>query len=788
MSIIGSHILAGAAGSGVSAYEIEQSLRFNSADSAYLNRTPGSAGNRKTWTLSCWLKLSSLTQGERNILFGPAGGTFGGATVYQDGGLRFAHAWDPAGTDYVRETVALFRDPSAWYHVVWWCDTTQSGTRWKIYVNGVEQTLQTPSGLNGEPAQNTDLPINSTDTHYLGGNSTYGYFSGYLAEVNFIDGSALDHEDFGELDDNGVWRPKRYTGSYTGNSFYLKFASGDGTDSSGLSNTWTANNFTTSGTGTDVMSDTPTTNWCTLNPLRRQTDNCSLSNGNLTASHGNGTYPGATATFPVSSGKWYYEFKITTKTSNPMCGLCRADYTSGGTGRILYRSDGRYIHYDGSEPTGPNSFTTGDVIGVAIDLDDANGKIRFYKNGTVQTSTTGLDNVKSHLALSTYGYINIYIQMYSGDVCDLNFGQRDFEYTPPTGYKALNTANLPAPTIKDGSDYFNTVLWTGNGVSGRAVTGVGFQPDFLWIKRRNAAVSHYLQNSVTGATNYMFSDDTVQERNLDDSVDSFDTDGFTLGNDSGTNGSGGTYVGWNWKANGSGSSNTDGSITSTVSANPSAGFSIVTYSGAGSNATVGHGLGVAPRMIIIKTRNGSNDWAVYHADLGASKIMYLNLNYDQGGSGVVFGSTQTEPTSTVFTVGNHTYSGQSGSTYVAYCFAEVEGYSKFGSYTGNGSTDGTFVYCGFKPAWIMVKTSSNAYGWAIHDTTRQTYNEDERILEPNTSGAEATNSLWGVDILSNGFKWRNNGEVFNFSGYTYIFAAFSEHPFGGSGVSPATAR
>ena len=763
------------------AYEIEQSLRFNSADSAYLNRTPGSAGNRKTWTFSCWLKLASLTQGERNILFGPAGvGGYGGVTIYQNNGLRFAHAWDPAGTDYIRQTAAVFRDPSAWYHVVYWCDTTQSGTRWKIYVNGVEQTLETPSGNNGEPSQNTDLPINSTNAHYLGGNPTYGYFSGYLAEVNFIDGSALDPEDFGEFDDNGVWRPKRYTGSYTGNSFYLKFDAADvDGDSSGLSNTWTANNFTTSGTGTDVMSDTPTTNYCTLNPLTSDLSYGTVANGNLdmsgTSSSGNIT---SSVTQVLTTGKYYWETTLTAgKTgagSYPRFGFLRAadagypDNAGAGytNSKFQYASQGIAYQSNGSKTIGGtetsygNSYDNTDTIGIAYDGD--NGAIYFSRNNIWQNSGDPTSGASKTGAALTWTDDRDYVfqsSHYNGTASSFNFGQRDFRYTPPTGYKALNTANLPAPDIADGSDYFQTVLDTGANILSSAQSA--FSSGLWWIKDRANTNKHQLADSVAGTS----------------SVYLCPTSGRAT-----YSAPSGNSVAWCWGVPSSSTTDTSGSINTTVYANTDAGFSIASWSGTGVNATVGHGLNLAPDFVGI-THSGDTVMQIGSSALSSwTNFLELNTTYHGGSSTNRFQGTA--PTDTVVSVG--TTNNVSGRTMYMYSWHSVPGYSKIGSYTGNGNADGTFVYTGFKPAWVMVKRTDSANDWDIRDTTRDSYNLSDAYLVANSNIAEG--SANGIDILSNGFKIRQTSGAWNASGGTYIFMVFSENPFGGDGVSPATAR
>jgi hypothetical protein len=360
----------------------------------------------------------------------------------------------------------------------------------------------------------------------------------------------------------------------------------------------------------------------------------------------------------------------------------------------------------------------------------------------------------------------------SGQAATMNFGQRPFAYTPPTGFKALNTQNLPESTVVDGGEYFNAVLYTGNG-STQSITGVGFQPDLVWLKVRSTADNHKLTDAVRGATKTLFSNTTDNEFTEANAVTSFDSDGFSLGSDSGNNGSGRTFVAWNWKANGAGVSNTDGSITSTVSANPTAGFSVVTYTGTGvNNATVGHGLGVAPAMIIVKDRTNTYNWDIYHQSLGLSATLTFTTSATRNVS--AFGTNA--PTSTVFSVQN-SYTNTSSANLVAYCFSEVAGYSRFGSYTGNGSADGPFVFCGFRPAFVLVKRTDSGNNWFILDTARNTANLTNNQLYPNSSAAEGTNGDCNIDILSNGFKLRTALDASNGSGGTYIFMAFAEHPF-----------
>ena len=375
-----------------------------------------------------------------------------------------------------------------------------------------------------------------------------------------------------------------------------------------------------------------------------------------------------------------------------------------------------------------------------------------------------------------------------------------------------NLSLLPAPDIADGSDYFGADLWTGNDAT-RDITvadsqGNTWAPDLVWIKMRNSTMSHYLYDTVRGAAESISSDSTRAETTDVGRLTAFNTDGFELGSSSRVNSSPNTYVGWSWLAGGSTSSNTNGSITSTVSVNASAGFSIVSYTGvAGDNisATVGHGLGVAPDVVIIKNRDWASSgaaWQTYHSALpstGSSPVRLgqsLSLDTSDAASGNDFKDqmNNTLPTSTVFSVSSH--DGVSAANryrtygraddYIAYCFAEVEGYSKFGSYTGNGSTDGPFVYCGFKPAFVLTKDTTG-HNWEILDSARDDYNVAEKRLFPSNNSSESTTETCH-DFVSNGFKVRGDHGGNNVNGSLHIFMAFAEHPFGGDGVSPATAR
>ena len=343
-------------------------------------------------------------------------------------------------------------------------------------------------------------------------------------------------------------------------------------------------------------------------------------------------------------------------------------------------------------------------------------------------------------------------------------------------------------TINKSTDFFNIKLWTGN-ASARSITGVGFQPDFVWTKRRDSAGWHYLQDAVRGAANTIYSNATnIQTSSGTGGVTSFDSDGFSIGTYLDINANGGTYVGWNWKANGQGSANNDGSINTTyTSANTTAGISIVKYTGNGSVSTVGHGLGVAPKLIIVKRLTGGTEaWPVDCR--AASGIMYLNETGALGSYGDSSPFPSTAPTTTVFSIGTANNANANGSDFIAYCFAEKQGYSKMGKYEGNGNADGTFVYTGFKPAWILIKGKGTTEYWHLYDSKRLGYNAtggNARLI-PGLQNAETTTI--DIDILSNGFKQRSNQNNCNGSGQGYVYFAFAEEPLVSSNNIPCTAR
>ena len=798
-------------------YQISRSLRFNSADSAYLNRTPASAGNKQTWTLSVWVKRGSLSAFNPIFTAGPVSPR--ALVLLQSDNKLQVRQVDSTDTEVIKlVTTQVFRDPSAWYHIVVAQDTTQvtSSNRVKVYVNGTQVTAFDTATY---PNQNiSNLAINDALEHNYGryvNSPSDGYLSAYLTETNFIDGQALTPSSFGETNaQTGVWQPKAYSGSYGTNGFYLNFSDNSNTtaatlgkDYSGNGNNWTPNNFSvTAGAGNDSLVDSPTSygtdtgvggtvrgNYCTLNPLT--TTAGTYSQGNLRYLGNSASDRRSNGTISVSTGKWYWEVTLANAPATPRSSLSQYNAFGFGvstsfnsttssntvTDALVLEDSGYYKNFSGAQTDSGTAFLSGDVLSVAVDL-DANTFTFRVNNTSLVTGTIG-GTVGRELAPIIISYDGL------RGIMDCNFGQRPFAYTAPSGFKALCTQNLPTPTIGAttatlANTFFAPALYTGNDGTQTVTTGIDMATSgaLVWIKNRSANVGSILVDPVRGYTKNLESNSTRAEDTFS-FITATSSTGFTMNTgSSAVNGgvaAGGpfAYVAWNWKANGAGTTNTAGSITSTVSANTTSGFSVVTYTGTGANATVGHGLGSIPKMMIVKRRSTADTWRVYQATIGNTRFLNLNETAAAGTASTVWNNTT--PTSSVFSIGTDSAVNASTSTYVAYCFADVEGYSKFGSYDGNASADGPFVYCGFRPRYVMIKTTQNAFPWIVVDTARNTYNVMNAYLEPNTSDAEATNFAQSsiIDVTANGFKTRTSDDYTNVNGSSFIFAAFAEFPF-----------
>ena len=787
-----SFVIAGNSAS--TGYNLQRSLRTRSSASANLSRTFGAAPTVRTkQTLSVWFKRGILST-EQVLMAGYDGVSAGGTRLVLLSGntVEFHFA---ASTSLI--TTQVFRDPSAWYHLVLSIDTTQAtaSNRVKLYINGSQITA---FGTANYPSQNalSQFTLNNGNNKIASQDNNANYFDGYLAEMNFIDGQSLTPSDFGETDTiTGVWKPKAYSGTYGTNGFELQFtdnsaatAAAIGKDSSGNGNNWTPNNISvTAGVTYDSMTDVPTltsataANFCVLSPIDKNNSTVTLTNGNLNWSSGAPTYNQVCrGTIAVTSGKWYWEVTPLTNGAWANMGVCdalgtlaNASRTAAG-GWVYLGTNGNKMNNNSSVAYGA-TFTNNDVIGVALDMDS--NTLTFYKN-----------NVSQGVAYST-GFTGKTISPLMQDGANdstaaINFGQRPFTYTPPTGFVALNTYNLPTSTIVKGNTVMDATLYTGTGATQSITNAAAFKPDLVWIKNRSAADDNQLVDSVRGVTLRLISNGTNAESANAAGLTAFNSNGFTIGSDANYNRSGSSLVGWQWQAGqGTTSSNTNGTITSTVSVNASAGFSIVSYTGTGANATVGHGLGVAPAMVITKSRSATSDWGVYHSFL-TSASYYLRLNNNLGQTLDTTYWNGTAPTSSVFSVGGATAVNSSAATYVAYCWTPIAGYSAFGLWTNNNSTDGTFTYTGFRPKLIMLKETAAGERWFMYDSVRQSYNvtpPSSTNLVPSDSNAEGANAATTatIDLLSNGFKIRTTnpatGEI-SFGTRSYIYAAFAENP------------
>ena len=814
MGLFGSHARVGASAVS-SAYEIEGSLKFMEADSTYLSRTPSGASNLNTWTVSFWMKLAKT--GVQHMAFTTGANGSNRVQFAVENSHKINLECTSGGSNQLNLiSDHHFKDTNSWYHFLVKVDTTQgtASNRGMIYVNGVKLTSFSTEVY---PSEDADLQWNKAAEHNIG-KRTYSsnYMDGYLAEFYSIDGTALGPESFGKTDaDTGQWVPIEYSGSYGTNGFYLKWLDNSGTtattlgkDSSGNGNNWTPNGFNTGA----AVKDSPTNNFATLFMQRTPYESgATITNGMLHFNSGTGTSARnmnktSMSNYLVNSGKWYAEFWFTTASAGNMVGVCpyEDEAGSGTTNGAIYGTrfgnGNKYIgdgvvSYPNNYWDHGSSYGDGDVIMVMLDMDSSPPRMYTGKNGQWADGSGNDDEAapNDYLTLgnnflttnaSMAGYLGFLVV--SGGAASncqavCNFGQDstfsgkttaggntdsegygNFKYTVPTGAKCMCSKNIPTPTIKKSSDYFNTVLYTGNG-STQSITGVGFQPNWIWVKKRNSSSNHFLVDSVTGVNKELNTNQRNAQAANTNGITAIGSDGFSVGTDGGVNGNTDTFVAWNWKES------------------ATAGYDLVSYEGnTTAGRTVAHNLGVKPDMIIVKNiDDGNQEWGVYNSGLGATRVMFLDDD-SAGLTNSIFWNN-TEPTSSVFTVG--TASTTNEDTLIAHVFASVAGYSKFGKYIGNGNVDGMFVYTGFKPAYVLVKrTNSGSSYWDQHDNKRNTLNVVNTVLYPNATDDEESYAVGtagspNINFLANGFKLEStHGEV-NGSGDTYLYAAWAERSF-----------
>ena len=780
-------------------YEIEQSIRLNSG---VLTFTPSSAGDRETWTWSAWVKRSNL--GGNATLFCDAAGAYN-LKFHTDNKIKFEGAHGEINTSHV------YRDTSSWYHIVAIHDTTEgtASNRFKIFVNGVQQTTS-GSYPSGEGV------INNTTSHGLGGQTSANYFDGYMAEVHFIDGTAVAATSFGETKD-GVWIPIEYSGSHGSQGWYLPFddSSAIGDDESANTNDWSTSGLA----ATDVVKDSPTNNFPTMNALHKSSGNTgtpTFSEGNLASSFASNTITmqhAASMALPTT-GKWYWEQTFTGAATDgsqaAICGIWNDDAQDIGSNNrltttsdaVTFHSDNNKIYSSADGSIGNTAYTgsiaeqTGAVVSFAVDMD--NTWVWVAVNGTWINGTPDFSDGSNRVDVVSDTNGN-YIPFWAGDgggtiTWRVNFGQDSanissaqspdngigtFEYDVPSDYKALCASNLPNPTIgpnvsTQADDHFNVIAYTGNG-STQSITGVGFEPDLVWIKNISSSHPNVLTDSVRGVTKEIQSESsTATESTNADGLTAFGADGFSLGDDDYYNYNSNSFISFSWKAATTASGTESGSNPAySSSSNSTAGVSIVAYTGTGSTGTVSHGAGVVPKMILIKNRDVGDNWAVYHAGTASDpETDYLILNTNAAVADSANWWNDTAPTSSVFTVSTDHSVNADGEKYIAYVFAEVSGFSKFGTYEGNGNAAGSYIYTGFSPKWVLTKSVDSTSNWHIHDVVRHSENPNDAFSYADTVniGAGA-----GTDFLSNGFKHRQSSDS-NVS-ETYVYAAFAEAPF-----------
>tara|TARA_R100001463_G_scaffold43739_5_gene91215 strand:+ start:4316 stop:6913 length:2598 start_codon:yes stop_codon:yes gene_type:complete len=846
---------------GFYSHTISQSLRMNKADSPRLiDSSVSSSGNRRKFTFSFWIKFSKASD-TYDIVIGAGGsGSYPSAIIgFHNQRLTYKDYRHPSYAGGEINTTAVFRDVSAWYHFVVAVDTTQStaANRVKMYVNGTQLTDFDTASYPSEDYDTLFQDSTSGNEPLIGFAPGFDYMDGYLADIYNVDNAQLAPSDFGETKD-GVWIPKEYSGSFGTTGYHLTFSdsSAIGADTSGNSHSF---DTVTNLAATDVVTDSPTNNFATLNPLVVSGGSPTLSEGNLKLVGSGTDYDTSYATIAVTSGKWYAEFLYVSGDNRGMFGVVREDrlyYVNGSAyiGSIddTYGIDFRARSYTGTSATSSSGselfnttdFDTGDIGLLCFDVD--NGKLWFGRRDVSGSTTIWYDSSGNNngdpsagsnptwtfTATGSTWFIGCHD--YNGTTIIANFGQDgsfansissqgasdaggigDFNYIED-GFLALCTSNMPDITIGPGQssqadDHFNTVLWSGNSTNSTSIT-TGHATDWIWIKKRGTTVqSHVIADTVRGTSNnsgtgnvgILASNLTSAEstNSSDSGIASFDSTGFTIGAGSntananapyqGTNASGHTYVGWSWKAGGTAVSNSDGTnITSNVSANTDAGFSIVSWTGTGVGSdTVGHGLTKKPEVVIVKNRDGDsspNYWHINHKDLAAAdNNIFLNLtsaatdvntNYSNGGIGL--GDANVIDFVAGYSGANYVANAnKSGSDYIAYCFHEVQGYSKFGKFSGNGADDGPFIWTGFRPSIVITKRTDAANDWHIMDDQRNPINVMDGLLFANLTTIETSDASYNRDFLSNGFKIRGSEAYVNASGGTFIYLAFAHSPF-----------
>ena len=774
------------------------SIKFDGTGD-YLSTASSGMGLAGDYTIECWFNTASSTSDNGIISNKYNNSSFNGnfSLRLNDGGNSNDIAFRPyngtvAEGGLVTSGTGAWSD-NTWTHVA--VVRSGSGTgNVKMYIGG--SLAGTSAGASSSTILGNagDLNIGRQESASAGTN----YLNGYMDEIRISSSARYA----------GTFTPSATAFTADANTLLLihsEWNGGLGADSSGNKNDFALTNITAS----DQVLDSPTNNFCTMNSVgsfRNPDSGGTLSEGNLKLFTGTGTgaYTDSYGTFSFSSGKWYFEAVIVDKsagmyfgiTDPSVIGKANSIYPQNQVSTIAWNptESSGFIRIDNSDTTYSANTSAGAILGIAIDMD----------NDTIRGSINGTNYANVDISGSAVGS-GVRVPFFcafgqsGGDTGSqiINFGQDssfagqktaqgnqdgnkkgDFYYAPPSGFLALCTDNLPDPTIADPTAHFITNIWTGSGADNRTITS-GFDPGLSWIKRRNGTNWHSLSDSVRAANPMpvLYSNDTSAEA-TDANALAFVSNGYTVDDNNYYNASAGTYVGWTWKAGGAASANTDGTINSSVSANTTAGFSIVTFTGnQTSGATVGHGLSQAPEMVIVKGRSFADSWGIYHfPSMGNTHGVLLNSSVAKIDSATYWNDTTAG--ASVFTLGNDTMINKTGQTMLAYCFHSVDGFSKVGSYEGNANANGPFVYTGFKPAVVIAKCADAVSSWDIVDNKRDPDNGVTQRLTPNGTAVEETANPPVVDFLSNGFKVRTtSGSYNNATSDTQLYIAFAETPF-----------
>jgi hypothetical protein len=734
-----------------------------------LTKTFGTPTAQHTWTFSTWFKRG--TQSTSNGAVGAAGA--GQAFDIFEGGGSNNQFWlyddlNFYGEGYFLSTnQSLFRDPSAWYHVVLAVSTAATGTnKVRIYVNGVEITTFANDNRSTWPGSSG---FNSAGLHSIGGGAAVpNYYDGYLAETYFVDGQQLTPSSFGERSNiTGTWVPKKYAGTYGNNGFYLNYSNGSnlGIDSSGRSNS-----FTKAGTvyaSTDVPYPSPINplvgNYAVWDTSNRFYDTVTKGTTRVSCTSGSAL----PATFFVNSGKWYWEVKWVSG-SNPRIGIVNLtgvgqDLGSTANGWCRLNSPSR-VYHNGSAPNYGTDISVGDTIMCALDIDA--GRLWYGKNGTWESSGNPVTGANPSQTFTAGQTMSPAVSSGGGTpLFEANFGSLGFTHTVPTGFKALNTSNLPEPSIKKSPAYFKATAYVGNGTS-KVISGLDFSPNLVMLRSRAGGSTgvHDTVRSSGGSIPVLYTNQDAVESAGGSYLTSFNSDGYTINNNTSGNANATNFMGWAWKED------------------AIAGMDIVTYTGNGaSTQTVAHNLSAVPRFILVKPRSFIDSWFIWHTGMSAGTSARFTTSTPGAEFSNAFGNTL--PTSSNFFVGGSgtNFTSASGQTYVSYLWTDIPGYSRFGTYTGNGNANGPFVHLGFKPAWLLIKNITSNEQWAVMDSERPTpgNNNTGNFIPLQSTGSEDTNaSFHQIDKLGNGFKIRGAAqELINSNGHTYIYAAFAESPF-----------